>query len=101
MTPALLGTSSSGRPQRPDKHRKMSNNRPMNTQRKFFAALLAAAAILWLVPRAAAATDAGACYAVSDPDRRAYCLAKAHKDPGRCYSIKDQALRAECLAETR
>jgi len=43
----------------------------------------------------------GDCYAISDPDARAFCLAKAHGDPGRCYSIQDKAKRAECLAELR
>ncbi|WNL63648.1 hypothetical protein ST4_090 [Aeromonas phage ST4] len=54
-----------------------------------------------LVAGNAAATDAGTCYTISDPDHRALCLAKAHKDSGRCYSIQRQDLRAECQAETR
>ena len=49
----------------------------------------------------ASATDAGSCYAVSNPDQRAYCLAKAHREPGRCYSIQDAGLRSMCLAEVR
>ena len=49
----------------------------------------------------AVAAEASDCYVISDPDRRAMCLAKAHKDSGRCYSIQRQDLRAECQAETR
>lgn len=49
----------------------------------------------------AAATDAGTCYTISDPDARALCRAKAHKDSSICYSIQRQDLRAECQAETR
>lgn len=48
-----------------------------------------------------AATDAGTCYTISDPDARALCRAKAHKDSSICYSIQRQDLRAECKAETQ
>lgn len=48
-----------------------------------------------------AAQRASACYVVSDPDGRAYCLAKAHGDPGRCYVIQRPDLRALCIAEVR
>lgn len=50
---------------------------------------------------AALAADAGSCYSISDPDARAYCLARAHRDPARCYSISDAGLRSQCLAEVR
>jgi len=102
MTRGLLGTSSKSSSPRRDKRKNMSNNRPMNTLRKFSLAVLTIAMLaLLLAPVAAFSADAGACYSIADPDRRAFCLAKAHKDPGRCYAIQDQALRAECLAETR
>ncbi len=47
------------------------------------------------------ASDGGSCYAVHDPDHRAYCLAKAHEEPGRCYAIQRADIRAMCLAEVR
>ncbi|WP_054287271.1 hypothetical protein [Gulbenkiania mobilis] len=62
----------------------------------FIAVLLAAANTT-----PAAATDAGACYVITDQDARTYCLAKAHQDPGRCYGIRAPDTRARCLAEVR
>lgn len=48
-----------------------------------------------------AAPQASACYAISNPDARAACLAKAHGDPGRCYAVSAPDRRAQCLAEVR
>lgn len=41
------------------------------------------------------------CYTVSDPDHRAYCLAKTKGDRSICYSIQKSELRASCLAEVQ
>lgn len=46
-------------------------------------------------------SNAGRCYAISDPDYRALCRAKAHHQPGYCYSIQQQDLRVQCLADVR
>ena len=59
------------------------------------------ALVQMLAASPANAADSGACYAVTDSDQRAYCLAKAHKDSSRCYSIRDNRLRSVCLAEVR
>jgi len=61
----------------------------------------AMALALTLAAGAAIAEDASSCYNISDADKRAACLAKAHSDSGRCYAIKDQSARAECQAQTR
>lgn len=58
-------------------------------------------AVLLIFAPASAQADAGSCYAIGDPDVRAFCLARAHRDPGRCYSVQRQDLRAQCLAEMR
>ena len=50
---------------------------------------------------AGTATNAGACYSVSDSDYRSLCRAKAHKDSGICYAIQRNDLRAQCLAENK
>lgn len=50
---------------------------------------------------AASAADAGSCYAISDPDARTWCLAKAHREPSSCYAIQRADIRTQCLAETR
>lgn len=62
-----------------------------------FSCLIASAAPAF----ADATAAAGACYAITDADARAACLAKAHRDPGRCYSVKDSGKRAVCIAEVR
>jgi hypothetical protein len=49
---------------------------------------------------AALAANAGSCYAISDPDSRTWCLAKAHREPSSCYAIQRANIRAQCLAET-
>jgi hypothetical protein len=56
--------------------------------------------LLMLVP-SAFADDASSCYAISDRDQRAFCLAKSHGQASMCYAVQDQALRARCLAEVR
>lgn len=76
------------------------------TAMKKTAALITYAAALLLSPHAAMAqkqpaTDAVACYSISSPDARAYCLARVHRDPGRCYNVQYLELRAICLAEVR
>ncbi len=48
-----------------------------------------------------ARADGGACYSISNPESRAYCLARAHKNASYCYSIPTSDLRAICLAEFR
>lgn len=48
-----------------------------------------------------AATQAAACYTITDPDARAYCLAKVHRESSRCYSVQQADKRAQCLAEVR
>jgi len=50
---------------------------------------------------AAHADSARACYAISDMDRHALCIAKSRKEPGICYVIQRADLRAACLAEVR
>lgn len=47
----------------------------------------------------ALAADSGACYNITDSDRRTFCLAKANKDRSYCNSIKSADIRAQCLAE--
>ncbi|MEE7477797.1 hypothetical protein [Methylobacterium hispanicum] len=54
-----------------------------------------------LLASAAQAADAGACYTISDPDARAYCLAKARQEPAGCYTVQRADLRAQCQAEVR
>lgn len=53
------------------------------------------------LPSGEAIADAGSCYAVNEPDARAYCLARVRKDPGMCYAVQRSDLRAQCLAEVR
>lgn len=62
---------------------------------------LFAAVLLFAGCTPALATDAGSCYAITDADARAYCLAKARRDSGACYTIQSSALRSQCLAEVR
>lgn len=50
---------------------------------------------------AAWGADAGACHSISDPDSRAYCLARARGDVAMCYAVQDSALRSMCIAELR
>lgn len=57
--------------------------------------------LAFVLPAAAQASDAGACYAIANADARAFCLARAHRDPGRCYAIQAPDLRSACLAEVR
>lgn len=59
--------------------------------------------LIWMmvVGGAAWAADAGSCYAISDSDARALCLARARGDVGMCYAVQDSALRSACLAELR
>ena len=54
-----------------------------------------------LLASAAQAADAAACYTISDPDARAYCLAKARQEPAGCYTVQRADLRAQCQAEVR
>lgn len=62
---------------------------------------LTMALVAALTATSAAATNAGTCYTITDPDARALCRAKAHNDSSICYSIQRQDLRAECKAETQ
>jgi hypothetical protein len=62
---------------------------------------VAVAAPLTLLVQPADAADSGACYAISDPDARAYCIARARRDTSACYSIQRADLRSQCLAEVR
>ena len=62
---------------------------------------LLAAFLLFTGCAPAFAVDAAACYAITDADARAYCLAKARKDSGMCYAIRSSGLRSQCLAEVR
>lgn len=59
------------------------------------------ALLIMLTTSAAQAADAGACYAISNADSRAYCLAKARGEPSMCYAIQAADMRAACLAEVR
>lgn len=47
------------------------------------------------------ASDASACYNISDADARTYCLAQARGESSQCYSIQRPDLRSQCLAEVR
>lgn len=60
--------------------------------------LLAAAMVL---TTAQAVADSAACYSISDPNARSYCLARERKDPSACYAISSPDLRSMCLAEVR
>ena len=73
----------------------------MRTFLSIYGSTVCLAIMVLLVAVPAWAADAGACYAISNPDQRAYCLARAHQDPGRCYVIKDAGVRSMCLAEVR
>lgn len=75
----------------------------MKTTKRIAAAVVLAVfgALVFGVPIAAFAADAGSCYAIADSDARSFCLARAHQDPGRCYIIADSGLRSQCLAEVR
>lgn len=48
----------------------------------------------------AAAMEA-ACYVISSPDARTFCLAEERNEPSMCYAIIDGTMRAKCLAEVR
>lgn len=61
----------------------------------------AAFLVITLLSAAAQAADTGACYTISDPDARAYCLAKARQEPAGCYTVQRADLRAQCQAEVR
>lgn len=57
--------------------------------------------VIALLASTAHAADSGACYTISDPDARAYCLAKVRQEPAGCYTVQRADLRAQCQAEVR
>lgn len=57
--------------------------------------------VIALLASTAQAADSGVCYTISDPDARAYCLAKARQEPAGCYTVQRADLRAQCQAEVR
>jgi hypothetical protein len=59
------------------------------------------ASALATVAQSARAADTGTCYAISDADARAYCIARARHDTSACYTVQRADLRSQCLAEVR